>query len=115
MTFLARIRVVTFVMLLLGSMMAASAIAQKIGPDGHQVAAVHVEREIVVERARVLDLVGFGCRVQVNDDVAVIADFNFQRAVSQIAANLRVALEVVRARGIVVILRRETRRHLIGG
>jgi formate dehydrogenase subunit gamma len=34
MTFLARIRLVTFVMFLLGSMMAAPAIAQKIGPDG---------------------------------------------------------------------------------
>src|ERR1700728_3439419 len=34
MTVLARIHLLTFVMLLLGSMMAASAIAQKIGPDG---------------------------------------------------------------------------------
>jgi formate dehydrogenase subunit gamma len=34
MTFLARIRLVTFVMFLLGSMMAAPAIAEKFGPDG---------------------------------------------------------------------------------
>ena len=34
MTFLARIRLMTFVMFLLGSMMAAPAIAEKFGPDG---------------------------------------------------------------------------------
>src|SRR3984957_15082410 len=49
MTFLARIRLVTFVMFLLGSMMAASAIAQKIGPDGapDPTASVTSERELL--------------------------------------------------------------------
>ena len=54
MTFLARIRVVTFVMLLLGSMMAASAIAQKIGPDGapNPTASVTSERDLLKQVPR---------------------------------------------------------------
>src|SRR6202162_3996896 len=55
MTFLARIRLVTFVMFLLGSMMAASAIAQKIGPDGapDPTASVTSERDLLHEMPRI--------------------------------------------------------------
>jgi formate dehydrogenase subunit gamma len=55
MTFLARIRLVTFVMFLLGSMMAASAIAQKIGPDGapNPTASVTSERDLLKQVPRV--------------------------------------------------------------
>jgi formate dehydrogenase subunit gamma len=54
MTFLARIRLVTFVMFLLGSMMAASAIAQKIGPDGapNPTASVTSERDLLKQVPR---------------------------------------------------------------
>jgi formate dehydrogenase subunit gamma len=55
MTFLARIRLVTFVMFLLGSMMAASAIAQKVGPDGapNPTASVTSERDLLKQVPRV--------------------------------------------------------------
>jgi formate dehydrogenase subunit gamma len=55
MTFLARIRLVTFVMFLLGSMMAAPAIAQKIGPDGapNPTASVTSERDLLRQVPRV--------------------------------------------------------------
>jgi formate dehydrogenase subunit gamma len=55
MTFLARIRLVTFVMFLLGSMMTASAIAQKIGPDGapNPTASVTSERDLLKQVPRV--------------------------------------------------------------
>jgi formate dehydrogenase subunit gamma len=55
MTFLARIRLVTFVMFLLGSMMAAPAIAQKIGPDGapNPTASVTSERDLLKQVPRV--------------------------------------------------------------
>jgi len=55
MTFLARIRLVTFVMFLLGSMMAASAIAQKFGPDGapSPSASVTSERDLLKQVPRV--------------------------------------------------------------
>src|ERR1700693_1537832 len=54
MTFLARIRLVTFVMFLLGSMMAASAIAQKIGPDGapDPTASLTSERDLLQQVPR---------------------------------------------------------------
>src|ERR1700693_5622118 len=55
MTFLARIRLVTFVMFLLGSMMAASAIAQKIGPDGapDPTASLTSQRDLLKQVPRV--------------------------------------------------------------
>jgi formate dehydrogenase subunit gamma len=55
MTFLARIRLVTSVVFLLGSMMTASAIAQKIGPDGapNPTASVTSERDLLKQVPRV--------------------------------------------------------------
>src|ERR1700686_3597579 len=55
MTFLARIRLVTVVMFLLGSMMAAPAIAQKIGPDGapNPTASVTSERNLLKQFPRI--------------------------------------------------------------
>jgi formate dehydrogenase subunit gamma len=55
MTLLARIRLVTLVMFLLGSMMAASAIAQKLGPDGapNPTASVSSERELLKQSPRI--------------------------------------------------------------
>src|ERR1700739_1436805 len=54
-TFLVRIRLATFVMLLLGLMVAAPAVAQKLGPDGapDPSASVTSERNLLKQFPRV--------------------------------------------------------------
>jgi formate dehydrogenase subunit gamma len=55
MTFLVRIRLATFVMLLLGLMVAAPAVAQKLGPDGapNPTASVTSERNLLKQFPRI--------------------------------------------------------------
>src|SRR6202051_2157545 len=54
MTFLVRIRLATFVMLLLGLMVAAPAVAQKLGPDGapNPTASVTSQRDLLKQFPR---------------------------------------------------------------